>query len=72
MYNQLIKVLPEILINKLEDDIVGLQNVYEKQNKDCQAFFADAGNPIADMQMIIHGQIHVAETGLFKKEYLEW
>eukprot|EP00957_Ditylum_brightwellii_P150372 11450953-Ditylum_brightwellii.AAC.1 len=49
----------------------GLKKYIDRQ-EDCQSFFNDNRNPITDAQMVMQGQIHVAETGLFKKDYLEW
>jgi hypothetical protein len=45
---------------------------YINKQEDCQRFFQDAKQPISDAQMVSQAQLHVAETGLFDKEYLTW
>eukprot|EP00957_Ditylum_brightwellii_P177070 13488844-Ditylum_brightwellii.AAC.1 len=45
---------------------------YIDKQEECQRFFDDAGQPIMDTQMVSQGQVHVVETGLFEKKYIEW
>eukprot|EP00957_Ditylum_brightwellii_P041805 3165713-Ditylum_brightwellii.AAC.1 len=47
-------------------------NVYVEHQEECQYFFADAQQPIKDTQLAAKGQLHVGQTCLFCKKYLDW
>eukprot|EP00957_Ditylum_brightwellii_P155938 11869924-Ditylum_brightwellii.AAC.1 len=47
-------------------------NIYIDCQEECRDFFANAGQPLSDQQMMAKGQLHVGQTGLFKEKYLTW